>query len=95
MELEILQKFRIKTYVDGNGISEEISQMFRLEKIRNSVIREKMNIKNYVLDDRRYRQLNWYGRMQRMHDERLAQKIWNGVQPEEEKEDLEIHRCRK
>jgi hypothetical protein len=30
----------------------------RLEKIRNNVDREKMNIKNHVLDYMRYRHLN-------------------------------------
>jgi hypothetical protein len=38
----------------------------RLEKIRNNVIREKMNIKNSVLDYIRHEQLNWYGHVQRM-----------------------------
>ena len=52
--MEIYQIFRIKTYVDGNGLSEEIGQM--------SKIREKINIKNSVLDYIRHKQLNWYGR---------------------------------
>ena len=39
--MEILQKFRMKTYVDGNGLFEEIGQMFRITKIRNNVIRKK------------------------------------------------------
>ena len=33
----------------------------RLEKIRNNVIREKMNIKNSVLYYIRYKEFNWYG----------------------------------
>ena len=31
------------------------------KKNRNNVIREKMNIKNSVLDYIKYKQLNWYG----------------------------------
>ena len=38
----------------------------RLEKIKNNVIREKISIKNSVLDDIRDKQLNWYGHVQRM-----------------------------
>ena len=38
----------------------------RLEENRKNVIREKMNIKNYVLDHIKYKQLNWHGHVQRM-----------------------------
>ena len=41
----------------------------RLEKIRNNVIRENVDIKNPVLDYIRYKQLNWYGHVQRMDQE--------------------------
>ena len=47
----------------------------RLEKIRNNVIREKMNIKNSVLDYKRYKQLNLYGHVQRMDEERQPRTI--------------------
>ena len=30
--MEIKQKFRIKTYDDENGLSEEIGQMFKIRK---------------------------------------------------------------
>ena len=69
----------------------------RIEKMRNNVIREKMNIKSTVLDYIRCKQLNWYGRVQRINEERLPRKKnWNGVhlEEEEEKEDLEIRGCR-
>ena len=46
-----------------NGLSEEISEMF---KIRNNVISAKANVKNSVLAYIRYKQLNWYGHVQRM-----------------------------
>ena len=41
------------------------------KKIRNNVIREKMNIKNSVLNYIRHKQLNWYGQVQRMNEEKL------------------------
>ena len=47
--MEILEKFRIQTYVDGNGFSEEIGEILKLEKIRNNVIRENTIIKNSVV----------------------------------------------
>ena len=54
-----LTKIRINNYVDGNGLSEEIGQMFQIrkKKNRNNVIREKLNIKNSVVDYVRYKQL--------------------------------------
>jgi hypothetical protein len=78
--MEILQIFRIKTYVDGNGFSEEIGQMFKIRKNRN-VIREKMDIKNSVLDYMKYKQLNWYGHVQRMDQERLPRRILEWCPP--------------
>ena len=32
---------KIKTYIDGNGIFEEIGDMFNIRKNRNKIIREK------------------------------------------------------
>ena len=46
-----------------------------LEKIRNNVTREKMNAKNSVLDYIRYKQLNWYGHVQRVGQGRLPRRI--------------------
>ena len=40
-----------------------------------------MNIKNSVLDYIRYKQLNWYGRMQRMDQERLPRRILEWCTP--------------
>ena len=51
----------------------------RLEIIRNNVIREKMSIKNSVLDYIRFKQLNTYGHMQRMDQERLLRRIFRMV----------------
>ena len=40
---------------------------------------------NYALDYIKHKQLNWYGHVQRMYEERLLEKFWNGVHLEEEK----------
>ena len=57
--------------------------MFKItKKIRNNVIREKMNIKNSVLDyNIRYKQLNWYDHVQRMYQERLPRRILEWCPP--------------
>ena len=34
-------KFRIKTYVDGNGLFEEIGQMFKIRKKSETMLLEK------------------------------------------------------
>ena len=82
-------------YADGNGLFEEIGEMFKTrKKSRNNVIREKNNIKNSVLDYIRYKQLNWYGQ-ERMKKGSLG-KFWNVAHLEhEEGEDLEIRGCRR
>ena len=36
----------MNTYVDGNGLFEEIGEMFQFRKNINTIIREIMNIKN-------------------------------------------------
>ena len=43
-------------------------------KIRNNVIREKINIKNSVLEYIRYKQFIWHDHVQRADEERLP---WN------------------
>ena len=45
-----LTKIYNQNYVDGNGLFDDIGVMFKIRKIRNNVIGEKMNIKNSVLD---------------------------------------------
>ena len=43
--------------------------------VRIQFIREQMKIKNSVLDYIRYKQLNWYGHVQRMDQEKLPRRI--------------------
>ena len=53
----------------------EIGEIFKNRKIITyNVIREKMNIKNLVLDYIRYKQMNWYGRVGRINEERPPEK---------------------
>ena len=57
--------------------------MFKIRKNWNNVIREKINIKNSVLDYISYKQLNWYGHVQRMDQERLPRRILESCPPGE------------
>ena len=47
----------------------------RSEKCEIKLLEEKMNIKDSVLGYIRYNQLNWYGHVQRMDEERLPRNI--------------------
>ena len=51
------------------------------KEIINNFIREKMNIKNSILDYVRYKQLNWCGHAQRMEEERLPREILKWCPP--------------
>ena len=46
----------------------------RLEQIRDNITRETMDIKSYVLDYMKYKQLNRYYHLRRMDEERLPGK---------------------
>ena len=48
----------------------------RLEKIRNTVIRKEMNVKNSVVGYVRYKQLYRYGHNRRMPEERIPRRVW-------------------
>ena len=81
-------------------IFEEIGEMFKIEQIRNNVIRWTNSIRNSVLDNIRYKQLSWNGQWMKKD---YLDKLWKSVlleeeeeeEEEEEREDLEIRRCRK
>jgi len=40
----------------------------RKDKIRNTVIKQKMNVTRSLLDDIKTKQLQWYGHVSRMED---------------------------
>ena len=66
-----LKTWRFNKHLESKLMSMEIhflGRPTRLEKIRNNVIRENINIKNSVLDYIIYKQLNWNGHVQRMDE---------------------------
>jgi len=47
------------------------AQLSRKDKIRNTIIKQKMNVTRSLLDDINTTQLKWYGHVQRMEEGRL------------------------
>ena len=45
------------------------------DKIRNNIIKQKMNVTRSLLDDIKTKQLQWYGHVQRMEEERLPKEV--------------------
>ena len=44
------------------------ARISRKDKIRNTIIKQKMNVTRSLLDDIKTRQLQWYGNVQRIED---------------------------
>lgn len=53
----------------------------KLEKIRNTIIRQQMKVQNSILDFVRYRQLEWYGHIRRMPEKRLPRQALEWIPP--------------
>ena len=53
----------------------------RLEKIRNTIIRKELNVTNSVIDYFTYKQLNWYGHIRRMPEEKIPRRVWELCPP--------------
>jgi len=47
----------------------------RKDKIRNNIIKQKMNVTTCLLDDIKTKQLQWYGNVQRMEEWRLPKEV--------------------
>jgi hypothetical protein len=47
----------------------------RKDKIRNNVIKKKMNVTRSLLEDIKTKQLQWYGHGQRMEEGRLPKEV--------------------
>ena len=58
-------------------------------------IREKINIKHYVLDYIKYKQLKWYDYVLRINEERLHRKVLELCPSGRRRGRLEIHGCRR
>jgi RPA family protein len=67
------------------------ARISRKDKIRNTAIKQKMNVIRSLLDDIKTKQLKWYGHVQRMEEGRLPKMLGNGAHQEEEnEEDLKL-----
>jgi len=45
------------------------------DKIRNTIIEQKMNVRRSLLDDIKTKQLQWFGHVQRMDEGRLTKEV--------------------
>ena len=52
------------------------AQIFRKDKIRNTILKQKMNVTRSPLDDIKTKQLKWYGHVQRIEEGRLPKKSY-------------------
>jgi len=53
----------------------------RKDKIRNTVIKQKVNLVRSLLDDIKTNQLEWYGDVQRMEEWRLPKEVMKWSPP--------------
>jgi hypothetical protein len=51
------------------------ARISRKDKIRNIIIKQKMNVTRSLLDDIITKQLQWYGHVQRMEEGRMPQEV--------------------
>ena len=51
------------------------ARISRKDKIRNNVIKKKMNVTRSLLEDIKTKQLQWYGHVQRMEEGRLPKEV--------------------
>ena len=51
------------------------ARISRKDKIRNNIIKQKMNVTRSLLEDIKTKQLKWYGHVQRMEEGRLPKKL--------------------
>jgi len=57
------------------------SRISRKNKIRNTVVKQKMNVARSLLDDIKTKQLQWYGHVQRMEVGRLPKEVMKWSPP--------------
>ena len=51
------------------------ARISRKDKIRNNIIKQKINVTRSLLEDIKTKQLKWYGHVQRMEEGRLPKKL--------------------
>ena len=47
-----------------------------MERIRNEVIQEQMEVQHNIIDISKEKQLTWYGDVRRMSEDRLQKKVF-------------------
>ena len=57
------------------------ARISRKDKIRNTIIRQKMSVTRSFLDDIKTKQLEWYGHVQRMEERRLPKEVMKWSPP--------------
>ena len=57
------------------------ARISRKDKIRNNIIKHKMNVTRSLLEDIKTKQLKWYGHVQRMEEGRLPKKVMKWSPP--------------
>ena len=57
------------------------ARISRRDKIRNGVIKQKMNGQNSIIDFIKNEQLKWYGHVKRMTEDRFPRKVLEWVPP--------------
>jgi len=57
------------------------ARISRIDRIRNTIIEQKMNVTRSVLDGIKTKQLKWYGHVQRMEEGRLPKKVMKWSPP--------------
>jgi len=70
---------RAKTVAKLNSTEMEFwwrsARISRKDKIRNTIIKQKMNATRYLLDDIKKKQFQWYGHVQRTEEGRLSKEV--------------------
>jgi hypothetical protein len=59
----------------GLTVQKRLARISRKDKIRNIVIKQKMNVERSLLDDIKTKQPQWYGHVQRMEEGRLPKEV--------------------
>jgi hypothetical protein len=63
------------------GFWRRSARISRNDKIRNNIIKQKMNVTRSLLEDIKIKQLKCYGHVQRMEDGRLPKKVMKWSPP--------------
>ena len=65
------------------GFWRRSARISRKDKIRNTIIKQEMNVTRSLLDDIKTKQLQWYGHVQRIEEGRLPTEVTKWRPPED------------